>query len=69
MKKQITEISVGESFNYTTHEGDEITANLRDGGTMGGADYDLFVAFEAPGYTYGLDEVETFDSETEEVAQ
>ena len=69
MKKQITEISVGESFNYTTPEGDEITANLRDGGTTGGAVHDLFVAFETPRYTDGLYEIETFDSKIEEIAQ
>jgi hypothetical protein len=67
--KNIKEISVGESFNYTTPEGDEITANLRDGGTMGGADFDLFVALEDQEYTEGLDEVETFDSEVEQISQ
>lgn len=67
--KNIKQIEVGEIFNYTTPEGDAITARLRDGGTMGGCPFDLYVAFESPEYTDGLDEVETFDSEVEQVSQ
>ena len=73
MKKQnvinIKDVTVGERFNYTTPDGDAITAYLRDGGTMGGCEFDLYVALEKQGYTEGLPEVETFDSEAEEVGQ
>ena len=67
--KNITDIEIGETFNYTTPDGDQITATLRDNGLAGGCEFDAFVAFQESGYTDGLEEVATFDSADVEISQ